>query len=144
MMYDRVVLFSPRSQHRAGLARGLSSKLKKVIVPLYFTTVRDVRVSGWSRVSHLSFPDRRRALAAMSSVKEGWSAWCTRADKWDVCSALIRNGEGEMSLLSSKMWRIVTEKAFCGGTANGERQWKQVAVKEILIIYKEKNSSKQG
>lgn len=55
----------------------------------------------------------------MSPVEEGWSAWCTRTDEWDVCAALIKNGEGEMSLLSSKIWRIVTEKAFCGGTAKG-------------------------
>lgn len=50
----------------------------------------------------------------MSPVEQDWSIWCTRTDEWDVCSALIRNGEGEMSLLSSKMWWIVTEKVEQG------------------------------
>lgn len=35
-----VVLFSSRDRHRVGLVRGLSSRLKKVIVPLYLATMR--------------------------------------------------------------------------------------------------------
>ena len=35
------VLFSSRSRYRIGLVRGLASRLRKVIVPLYLASVRE-------------------------------------------------------------------------------------------------------
>lgn len=81
----------------------------------------------------------------MSPVEEGWST-LMHQDRWvDVCSALIKNGEREMSLLSSKIWRIVAEKAFCGGTAKrGRANGNKLQQRKIWLYIKKRIFQSKG